>query len=423
MAGLNDHLVRKHLSSVPALADHMMNSHAKKQELARTANEASSSEPSISPSRQPTLTELFERTPISYHQQFEFSKLAFQWLTTSLVPMSVLDDPAFKLMIAKAEPRLKVPNTKSYSDWLIVQSKLIDHQLAALCKSAQGFSFTCDFWSKFNRSFLGITAHYIDQSEAIWTMKRFFLALIPFDRTHSAEETDKAVMRAVKEKIGNKIYARSHCMTTDNGSNVKKFASESKHFVWISCFAHSLQLLIRFGLQHPNITKLLVMSKVKTMADKFKNSAEYKRRLQMACNTLGKNFTTIKFENDTRWSSFLIMIDSLIQQKEAIRNVFNHWAEDAPEKDDEGLSPSEWRDIVELQPLLQQFHQMSEAVQASKSPTISHVRYFIETIKVLIQPLTTDRGLTKRLKTLWRAAFPKKFAPYFSQGSYRTRDR
>ena len=356
----------------------------------------------------------------------------FTWLVASLLPSSILDDPNFKNFVHAIDSRVVVPASDQFKTWLMAQENSTHERLSKEFQRAKGISFTCDYWSKFQRAFLGITAHMIapllitDEITGAQTCmlvcKKFFLALIPVSEKHTAEHTDELVSDAIHTKLGFATKIKTGGMTTDNGSNVKKFASSSKFFRWVSCFAHSLQLFVRAGLNFKPVNNSTLLAKVRSLAEKFRNTPEYTRRLLAAC----KDKPDLKFkraiiENTTRWNTTLHMAARLLHLKAAIRSVFSTWANE--EKDErielEDLTPEQWLDLQGMVDELAILESMTIAVQESNKPTISHIRHFIEHIREKLLPDNdNDSTVLHNMRQGWRAAFDIKFAPYFDGGTF-----
>jgi hypothetical protein len=333
-------------------------------------------------------------------------------------------------MILSADERLVVPASRTFDNWLMIQHHLIDARLTAELASAKGVAFTCDYWTKYNRRFLGITAHYtttvqpefqaVHQYQQQWCLKRCFLALVPMPQSHSAAETAHVVMAAVTGKLGitkSKVVA----MTTDNGSNVKKFARESSFFRWVSCFAHSLQLFVRSGLESPGASTSNLFAKVRALSDSFKNTPSYDVRLREACAEKSIKFVRCVVECATRWNSFLFMARKLLLMKNAIRAVFCTWAEQEPslsvslERQD--LSATQWMELVAIVELLEIFEVMTVNVQSSAKPTISLIVFCLELIRSQVLPAKEEDCVTiSCMRTTWRGVFDSRFAPYFDEG-------
>jgi hypothetical protein len=95
------------------------------------------------------------------------------------------------------------------------------------CQAATCYCLTADIWSKFHRSFLGVTIHWLNKElvreSAVLTVQRF-KGLHDFEKITEMLLQIFAKFRLDKEKIS--------CIVTDNGSNfVKAFKENGVTFV------------------------------------------------------------------------------------------------------------------------------------------------------------------------------------------------
>ena len=122
-------------------------------------------------------------------------------------------------------------------------------------------------------------------------------------------------------------------------------------------------------------------------------------------------------EIPTRWNTWLLMARRMVFLEEAIREALRKWTDDT--KDDQyqkyDLTMKEWADLKAIVEVMSKFEFMTAEVSTSKEPSISHVREFLETIKLhLLQDHSTDCNTLKIMRSAWREAFEKKFKQYFT---------
>ncbi len=105
-----------------------------------------------------------------------------------------------------------VPNRKIINKILIDDfDKKIISAIEALSKNNSKFSITADGWtSPVSESFLGITAHYIEDD---FIMRSIVLDILPFDHPHDGEsiaEIAEAIYKVLGEwgVIGNFLLSR-----------------------------------------------------------------------------------------------------------------------------------------------------------------------------------------------------------------------
>ena len=119
-------------------------------------------------------------------------------------------------------------------------------------------------WTGRNRQgFLGVTCCFLDKN---FVIQEIILTIEYIKYLHIAENISYALFVILDQwKIRDKV----HIITTDSGANMKKAIKEmnsvASNILWQPCTAHTLQLVVRKGL---NLIKLLVL-RTKRLIDFF----------------------------------------------------------------------------------------------------------------------------------------------------------
>jgi hypothetical protein len=311
-------------------------------------------------------------------------------------------------MIASANHLLNVPSKKSFMRSLKVREHEVKTSIYKILSEAPSVSLTCDLWSKFGRSFLGLTAHYIKSGESgDFKLCTFFLALVPVHVKATSENIAKADDKVLIKQYRLNLH-KFFSMTTDNGKNLKNFAMNSQYLTWIACFAHCLQLVIKCGIDR--IKKSRAISKAASLADNFRNNSEYRRRLRDQFLSNGSYATRCVVPNATRWSSFATHLESLLRAEDSIRHVLLTW------KAHEDLTFEEWRQVEALHKFLDVFVTMTETVQHQTEPTISLCRHYVELLQKACEANADDCPILASCKKAMLENASKYFAPYLEGG-------
>ncbi|XP_065321197.1 uncharacterized protein LOC135930922 [Gordionus sp. m RMFG-2023] len=139
------------------------------------------------------------------------------YVIETLVPLSTVDNPNFVKMIKAFSPSAKVMCRQT----LIAKIGLrYDKMMDDIIEMLSGVSYVCttaNCWSGFRRSFLGVTAHWIDTKSL--QRKSAALALRRVQGNHTFDVLVKMIIDIYKSfKIQNKVIKT----ITDNGRNLVK---------------------------------------------------------------------------------------------------------------------------------------------------------------------------------------------------------
>ena len=229
----------------------------------------------------------------------------------------------------KADPRHQVPSLKHLTSKLLPAkiTKTQAHLMARL-KKADKVCATIDLWSSRQmRSYFGVTGHFIVD----WALESVMLGCIRFRGSHTADAiAEQFSTTAATYDLNDKI---SH-IVTDNAANMLKafslpgfettvtnetlsdddddedddvttVVSDDSLFEYvndhISCFAHTLQLVIKDGFQQAGtINKVLAKaSAVVSHVRKYIHATE-----------MLENYKRLQTDNATQWNSQLAMVRS-----------------------------------------------------------------------------------------------------------------
>jgi len=362
-------------------------------------------------SSQPTLTAFATTTKWTStdSRQVLLTNKLIDLIAVDLLPLSLADSPRFRTLMETAQPNFVIPSRKHLSTSLIpLRANSVQSSIKLLLLQTSSVCLTVDLWSSRDmRSYFGVTAHFISDYE----LKGVMLACTRFVGSHTADR-----IFAEYSDLAAKYDIKPFLVITDNAANMVKafsiFPEElsqdtdeesdgivecrpaTDEFDYLPserspCFAHTLQLVVRDGLQHAGPYNHII-SKMGRFVSHCRKSTratdilEGTHRLQMA--------------NATRWNSQLTMLRSVLSLPNEILAQL-----DAPCK------PSK-HDLIllnELCSILQPFADVTNQIQGDQVITSSLVIVCIRSLRAQLSALkeqfncqlvsTLQTSLEKRL--------------------------
>lgn len=326
----------------------------------------------------------------THPKQVQVTDCLVSFVAEDLMPLRVVDSSRFKAFVQALDPNFLLPSRKHLS------TSLLDKKYTTLKKAVmkrleavKDIHLTIDIWSNRQmKSFLGVTGHYISSD---WKLESVMLCCNRITGRHTGDNIlqsyeELAVEFNIDRKVGH--------IVTDNASNMMRAfvtlqgfndideredeVSDSEEgtdstsddisaavvlnetltpFEHHSCFAHSLQLVIKDGFSGQSqingiiakCAKLVSFVRKSTIATDF---LEGEKRLQMYTST--------------RWNSQLKMLRSILsipQEKLAELND-----ERAPK-----LTSYERKMITELLEILVPFEEATDFAQTENIPSSGYV--------------------------------------------------
>lgn len=150
----------------------------------------------------------------------ELKKMIAGYIVEEMLPLRTVESPSFRRILHKIPvcgKKAALPDRKTFSSYLDKCYTDMEMELKGTFESLEYISTTADIWTSHNKSFLGMTAHWIDPST--------------FVRGHAALACKRVRGRHTYDVIGNEIeqvhsaYGLNSKVTatvTDNGSNFIK---------------------------------------------------------------------------------------------------------------------------------------------------------------------------------------------------------
>uniref|UniRef100_A0A8C2HU02 HAT C-terminal dimerisation domain-containing protein n=1 Tax=Cyprinus carpio TaxID=7962 RepID=A0A8C2HU02_CYPCA len=343
------------------------------------------------------------------------------------LPLSMVDNEDFRHFLHVLDPQYRPIARSTISSVTIpgmvkVQKEWIKCQLA----EASSVAVTTDIWSDCKmRSFLGVTAHTVTEVNHVLSLQSYLLTC---ERVHGKHTGEKIAMMfeccAEEYLIKNKI----NFVITDNASNMRKafqarflpeedeaaepepedeicqdLTPEDQEMQRLSCFTHSLQLVIKDGLKEASGLSG-TLSKLSRAANLLHSGTSFKDYFEA-------NFgdATIPTANATRWNSTLKQVKAYVNfDIQMLAYVL----------DSEGhksliLSQREYAQLKELIEVLDPFLEATNLTQGEKTVTVSVVVPCVLTLHSHLQEIRERvrycGPLVRALENSMKARGPTKF--------------
>lgn len=149
----------------------------------------------------------------------ELTRLVGQYVVEEMLPVNTVDSPSFRAIISKipTSNATELPHRTSFSSYLEKQYATMETNLKAALNEVDFVSTTADIWTANNKSYMGVTLHWI--SRATLERNKVALACRRIRGRHTYDVIG-AEIENIHSSYGilNKVVATM----TDNGSNFVK---------------------------------------------------------------------------------------------------------------------------------------------------------------------------------------------------------
>jgi hypothetical protein len=358
------------------------------------------------------------------------SSLVEKLIIDCCLPISIVDNVHFCSFLSDLDPKYTPPcrQTVTYSILPDMLTTKTNH-VKALVKRFTDVSLTTDIWTdRRSHAFLAITAHAFTDGMP----QRALLSFKAFAGSHTGERISEAIIDVIDEfGLKNKVKY----IVTDNASNMRKaidvmfrMQDEMSHttddigdadghntiddpLLWedvtdvnletvvdghpdhLSCFAHSLQLVVLDGLDVISSGRAFI-SKCNKIANIVHQSALFRCEFEKVMGTRGKS---IPATNNTRWNSTFKQLNSFVSLDITLLNKvlcdMNH--------ENLTLLPKDAAQLKELVDILLPFSEATDLTQGDEVVTISCVVPIILSLKVRLEARLNSPGtFTSLVKTL-----------------------
>uniref|UniRef100_A0A3Q3BF94 HAT C-terminal dimerisation domain-containing protein n=1 Tax=Kryptolebias marmoratus TaxID=37003 RepID=A0A3Q3BF94_KRYMA len=363
--------------------------------LTRTSDITTSRKKSERQTKAATSIQLY--SPQSPRQQAISEAIVQDLIIGCCLPLSLVENGHFKHFLEVLDSKYTPISRKTVSERRIPELvRKVKETVLEKLKTQRSVSLTTDLWSDRRlRSFLGVTAHVCYKSKDSYALGSYLLDCRRFTGRHTGEHIASAFEEITEEyDIRDKISY----IITDNAANMKCAfkvhmpqqqsddsdseednlddehlwedinSEEDIDLPWssgerLSCFAHSLQLVVHDGMKEVK-TISRTIAKTSKFATLLHSSSQFKDKFEAA---FGTN-KSVPAANSTRWNS-------TFKQVQALTTLEHKSLSEMCSKDYEDVvfSAREWNQLKELCVVLSPFAEATELTQGETSVTISMV--------------------------------------------------
>lgn len=248
---------------------------------------------------------------VGVHQKKNLDNKLLEMIVIDVQPFSIVENPGFRRFCDSLNPSYSLPSRKTLSKTLLPAKYLevLNNTKQMVAKSAISVTLTTDLWTSRNSdSFMGVTAHFIDET---FEIKSILLDVCLFEGSHTSINIASELNRLVQEW---ELQDNVLLAVTDNANNVKKAVEDLKwrHF---GCLAHTINLIAQDGLKSINH----LIEKIKLIVAFFKRSNLAKEKLDSFQKQNEKTPKKLIQSVPTRWNSIFYMLSRFLELKEEIR--------------------------------------------------------------------------------------------------------
>ncbi|MEW8547090.1 MAG: hAT transposon family protein [Candidatus Thiodiazotropha sp.] len=342
--------------------------------------------------RQPTINDCIQSTTkLGFHAQkaMEITKAIGEHVILDMKPLSSVESPSFRNILAKAEPRYTVPSRTYFKDTFI--PKLYESTKAQVIEelkaSIGGVSITTDCWtSHATESYMTVTAHFVTKQ---YELKSYVLQTRELDERHTAEH-----LAIELQKCATEWGLDKPTVVSDNAANILK-AVKILNWRSVPCLAHTINLAAKTGLRVQQVSKILAKSR--DIVGYFKRNAYATTTLHKKQSLLQMKELNLIQDVDTRWNSTYDMLDRLLSQTAPIHATFA----EADIKRDRSvlLTADEQANAEELLIVLKELKTATTIVCDQKTPSISMILPVLLKLKKSLSVSESDSNLVRAVKT------------------------
>ncbi|XP_066585505.1 E3 SUMO-protein ligase ZBED1-like [Prorops nasuta] len=299
----------------------------------------------------------------------------------------------FKKLMKVIAPMYQIPSRKNITKLIEEKYNLLSSIISDRLSQVECISLTTDIWTDTlnTKSFLGITAHYIDSEK----LKSATLSVVELSDRHTSNNIGDWILEVLelwRIKIENIV-----AIVSDNASNMTKAikCTFGEHR-FLSCFAHSLNLVA---------VQIISDVKIKNIIDKVKTIVKYFKHSVVASDELRKKSELKLIQSvPTRWNSTFYMLQRFTEQSLIVGSVLLSLP-DSPLM----LSASEILTVKEFVIVLRPFERTTIELCTERHTSIGKVIPIINCLRKNLIGLNLETDNAKQLRDLSITALEERF--------------
>ncbi|XP_061082162.1 E3 SUMO-protein ligase ZBED1-like [Conger conger] len=299
----------------------------------------------------------------------DLTSAVISFICEGMFPLSIVDEPTFKMLLKTADPRYTPPSRRCLSAKAIPQKYYLVRE--AVFKELADIvwcGISTDLWRSHtqNRTYISLSSHFLSHgaSNALSITVRCLRTFeVPEDNT--AESITRALYEAFVEwGINPKIFGA----TTDCAPDIVKACSLLDLSVQMPCFGHTVSQGMNQAFELPRLSSFL--GHCRKLVEYFQQSVVAMYLLREKQKQQGQTQCMLVSDRVTCWVSTLAMLRRLKEQQFVIASVL---AEDS-NNHHLMLETAEWSMVDGLIELLQPFRLVADMMVSCRYPTISMVK-------------------------------------------------
>lgn len=233
------------------------------------------------------------------------------WAALDCRPIAVVEDKGLEkvLRIALSDSTYELPCRKTVTKRVQQLYNSEKGERENLLEKAECVAITGDHWTSVsNANYLGVTAHFIDNS-----LHSFALTMKKITTRHFAENVAED-FESVTEAW--EITQKVTTIGTDSARTMTA-AMRQLTFQHMPCVAHVLQRTITVCLADSGFTATL--ARCRKIVGHFKHSPSNTEELHKEQTQLGQDNEPLIQDVSTRWNSTLLMVSHLLKNQDAVK--------------------------------------------------------------------------------------------------------
>lgn len=236
-----------------------------------------------------------------------------KWVALTFQPLSVTTPQSFRDIFLNISSNLRVPDRAALTERIGELSQHARGEVLTMLRD-EFVAFTSDIWtSAAVEAFISLTAHFINDK---WELVDLPLECAEFGGSHTGPRIAEKT-KAMIERNGI-LLENVSAIVIDNGANMKA-AFKTGPLDSNPCVPHTLQLTVKELCNQADVEAALQVAR--QVVGAFKHSAKKTEELKSLQIALGLAVSKLVQDVKTRWSSSLLMIIKLLQNKAAVSAV------------------------------------------------------------------------------------------------------
>ncbi|XP_063931833.1 zinc finger BED domain-containing protein 4-like [Zophobas morio] len=320
-------------------------------------------------------------------------------ITVDHLPLSFTERKGFQYFKKVALPLYKAPGRSTITRQVDEKYTVLSSKIKDKFKLVDNFCLTTDAWtdSLNNRSFLGLTVHYLQETE----LKSITIGVFLLENKHTYDYIGTTLLHCCHE--WNISKDKITAVITDNAGNMVKavheFFGSKKH---LPCFAHTTNLIVTNSLKDVNN----IISSVKAIVTFFKTSHDAAQKLRTYQIQNGKTEgSCLKLIQDisTRWNSTYYMLKRFLELAPLISIILF---------DNQNIKMIDQENIAILKELilvLAPFEAMTVEMSGQNYVTSSKVIPIVHCLKLTLDKVEVSTNVVKQILNKLKEEVARRF--------------